>query len=397
MQLSIIIVNYNVRHFLEQCLASVRLATQGLQAEVLVADNASTDGSLAYLQPRFPEVQWLPLPHNVGFARANNLALQQARGRYILFLNPDTIVAEDTLQQTLAFMEAHAQAGALGIRMIDGSGRFLPESKRGFPTPTAALYKQLGLYRWFPRSARFNHYYMGHLPEHRTQPVEVLAGAFMLVRKAVLDEVGSFDERFFMYGEDIDLSYRITQAGYINYYFADSTIIHFKGESSGQHSLRYVRVFYQAMQLFVQKHFQGSGAFLYRGLLYAAIAARACLSAAGRLLGQSVPQANIPAAISWQAVGWPQQLAQPSALLIDGQQVPITWLNELATAQQSALLLAPGDGLSIKQAIDKLQQAGQLPCWIHLAHTGSVLLSYHKNKAGLSGQWIGDAAAANKS
>jgi GT2 family glycosyltransferase len=397
MQLSIIIVNYNVRHFLEQCLASVRLATQGLQAEVLVADNASTDGSLAYLQPRFPEVRWLPLPHNVGFARANNLALQQARGRYILFLNPDTIVAEDTLHQTIAFMEAHAQAGALGIRMIDGSGRFLPESKRGFPTPTAALYKQLGLYHWFPRSALFNHYYLGHLPEHRTQPVEVLAGAFMLVKKTVLDEVGSFDERFFMYGEDIDLSYRITQAGYRNYYFADSTIIHFKGESSGQHSMRYVRLFYQAMQLFVQKHFRGSGAFLYRGLLYAAIAARACLSAAVRLLGQSAAQGNIPAAISWKAVGWPQQLAQPSALLIDGQQVPITWLQESATVQPSALLLVPGDGLSVKQAIDKLQEVGQRPCWIHLAHTGSVLLSHHKNRAGISGEWIGKAASANKS
>ncbi|MCU0335160.1 MAG: glycosyltransferase family 2 protein [Chitinophagaceae bacterium] len=397
MQLSIIIVNYNVRHFLEQCLASVRLATQGLAAEVLVADNASTDGSLAYLQPRFPEVQWLPLPHNVGFARANNLALQQARGRYILFLNPDTIVAEDTLQQTLSFMEANPQAGALGIRMIDGSGRFLPESKRGFPTPAAALYKQVGLCRLFPRSARFSSYYMGHLSQHSTQPVPVLAGAFMLVKKSVLEEVGSFDERFFMYGEDIDLSYRITQAGYRNYYFADSTILHFKGESSGQQSLRYVRVFYQAMQLFVQKHFKGSGAFLYRGLLYAAIAARACLSAAGRLLGRSVAQANIPAAISWQAVGWPQQLAQPSALLINGQPVPITWMDELAAAQQVALLLVPGDSLSVKQAIEKLQHADQRPCWIHLAHTGSVLLSYHKNKAGLSGEWIGGAAPTDKS
>ena len=284
MRVSIIIVNYNVKFFLEQCLHAVRRAGHGLPLEVIVVDNCSTDGSLPYLQTRFEEVVFIASNSNMGFAKACNLGLQQAKGDYILFLNPDTLLAEDTLEVCLDFFKTHADAGALGVRMIDGAGHFLKESKRAFPSPVTSLFKLFGLARLFPHSRVFGRYHLGHLDVHKDHEVDVLAGAFMMIKKEVLDQVGAFDEAFFMYGEDVDLSYRIQQAGYKNYYLAQTEIIHFKGESTKRGSLNYVRMFYSAMSTFVKKHYGGSKALVFNAAIHFAIWLRAALAAAGKLV-----------------------------------------------------------------------------------------------------------------
>lgn len=284
MKLSIVIVNYNVSHFLEQCLISTYKALKGIDAEVFVVDNNSVDGSVAMVREKFPQAICMANTENVGFAKANNQAMRVAKGEYILLLNPDTVVQEDTFAKCLAYMDAHPKAGGMGVRMIDGKGTFLPESKRGLPTPAVAFYKLSGLIKLFPKSKRFAHYYMGHLPETETNEVEILAGAFMLMRKKMLDEVGLLDEDYFMYGEDIDLSYRILKGGYTNVYFADTEIIHYKGESTKKGSLNYVFIFYQAMQIFARKHFSSGQARLYSTLINFAIWARAGLSVLNRLV-----------------------------------------------------------------------------------------------------------------
>ncbi|MEM0992623.1 MAG: glycosyltransferase [Bacteroidota bacterium] len=278
MQLSIVIVNYNVKYFLEQALRSVQLASQRMAVEVFVVDNNSVDDSVAMVRTKFPDVHLIANTDNPGFSVANNQAIARAKGKYVLLLNPDTLVQEDTFEACYAFMEAHPKVGALGVKMIDGSGKFLPESKRGFPTPFAAFCKTFGLSKCFPTSPLFNRYHLGHLSENETNPVDVLAGAFMWLRKSVLSEIGLLDERFFMYGEDIDLSYRISLAGYQNYYLASTSIIHYKGESTKKGSLNYVRTFYNAMILFAQKHFKGNRAKLFILMLRAAIYFRATLT-----------------------------------------------------------------------------------------------------------------------
>lgn len=275
MRLSIVIVNYNVRHFLEQALLSVRRALHGIEAEVWVVDNNSVDDSVRMVQEKFPEVRLIANGDNPGFAVANNQAIRQSTGEYVLLLNPDTLVEEDTFHKCLEFMDAHPEAGALGVKLIDGSGKFLPESKRGFPSPWVAFCKTFGLSAIFPKSRTFNRYYLGHLDENETHEVDVLAGAFMFMRRAALDRSGLLDEAFFMYGEDIDLSYRIIRAGYKNYYLPDTKIIHYKGESTKKGSLNYVRTFYQAMIIFTRKHFSGRRAGLFILMLQAAIWLRA--------------------------------------------------------------------------------------------------------------------------
>jgi GT2 family glycosyltransferase len=288
MLLSVIIVNYNVKYFLEQCLCSVRKAIGELavttgerNVEVWVIDNNSTDGSIEYLQPRFPSVTFIKNTVNQGFSKANNQGLQKATGKYILFLNPDTILSEDAFTKCIGFMESTPDAGALGVQMIDGTGQYLKESKRGFPSMWVSFCKMSGLTRWFPGSRLFARYYMGHVSSEEVSKVDILSGAFMLVQKAALDKTGGFDEQFFMYAEDIDLSYRLQQTGLHNYYFADCTIIHFKGESTRKDS-KYVRQFYTAMVQFVQKHFHGELAWLYTGLLEAVIWLRAAITVVSR-------------------------------------------------------------------------------------------------------------------
>ncbi|MEL6867301.1 MAG: glycosyltransferase family 2 protein, partial [Bacteroidota bacterium] len=241
MKLSVIIVNYNVKYFLEQALLSVRKAAARVETEVFVVDNNSVDESVSMVREKFPEVILIANKDNPGFSIANNQAIRQSNGEYVLLLNPDTVVEEDTFEKCVAFMDAHPRAGALGVKMIDGSGAFLPESKRGFPSPLVAFYKTFGLSRLFPKSQIFNHYHLGYLDKDENHEVEVLAGAFMFLRASVLEKVGLLDETFFMYGEDIDLSYRIVKAGYKNYYFSATTIIHYKGESTKKGSLNYVR------------------------------------------------------------------------------------------------------------------------------------------------------------
>jgi len=284
LQLSVIIVNYNVKLFLEQCLCSVQKAITGLQAEVIVVDNNSTDNSMGYLQPKFPWVRFIANTENTGFGKANNQALATANGDSILFLNPDTLVPEDCFHQCLAFMQEHPAAGAIGIKMLDGSGYFLPESKRAFPSPLTSFFKLTGMSSIFPKSKLFARYHLGHLSKNENCEVDVLAGAFMLLRKRVLDQTGGFDEQFFMYGEDVDLSYRVQISGWKNYYFAGSSIIHFKGESTKKGSLNYVRMFYQAMSVFVKKHYGGGKAVFFNVFIQIAIFLRAVLTALAQFI-----------------------------------------------------------------------------------------------------------------
>ena len=278
MQLSIIIVNYNVRYFLEQCLLSVRRAVEGIDAEVFVVDNNSRDDSVDVVRAKFPEVHLIANEDNPGFSKANNQAIRLSKGEYVLLLNPDTVVEEDTFRKCIEFMDDRPDAGGLGVKMIDGSGKFLPESKRGFPSPWPAFCKTFGLSYFFPKSPLFNKYHLGYLDENENHEIDVLAGAFMMMRKSVLDEIGLLDETFFMYGEDIDLSYRVMKGGYKNYYFSETTIIHYKGESTRKGSLNYVRVFYRAMIIFAKKHFTGQKARLFVLMLQAAIWVRAAMT-----------------------------------------------------------------------------------------------------------------------
>ena len=286
MKLSIIIVNYNVKYFLLQLLESLERSKTTFDREVIVVDNASTDGSMQLVSDRFPQIITINNKENVGFSKANNQGIRISRGKYVLLLNPDTIVQEDTLESAVRFMEEHPEAGALGCRMIDGAGNYLPESKRSLPTPVVAFYKAFGFASLFPTSKKFNAYYLGHLPEDQIHEVEVLTGAFMLMPREVLDQVGLLDEQFFMYGEDIDLSYRIFAAGYKIYYFPRTSIIHFKGESTRKDSLTYIRNFYRAMIVFARKHYSGRKASMLGLTLNMAIYFRAVLSLIRRVFRQ---------------------------------------------------------------------------------------------------------------
>ena len=269
-KLSVIIVNYNVRYFLEQCLYSLYRAIKDTETEVYVVDNCSTDDSLEMLRQSYPLVKLIANEDNLGFAKANNLAIKASQAEYVLLLNPDTLVQEDAVHEMLTFMDAHPEAGALGVKMIDGQGRFLPESKRGLPTPEVSFYKISGLSALLPRSRRFGSYHLGWLDKNEIHPVDILAGACMLVRKEAIGKAGLLDEDFFMYGEDIDWSYRIIKAGYRNYYFPPGRILHYKGESTKKGSLNYVYVFYKAMAIFAKKHFLGKS-FFYAFLINVAI------------------------------------------------------------------------------------------------------------------------------
>lgn len=285
--LSVIIVNYNVKHFVEQCLHSVFNASKHLDIEVFVVDNNSVDGSVPFIKQKFPQVKLIENKTNTGFSVANNQAIKQSSGKYVLLLNPDTVVQEDTFEKVVKFMNEHPEAGGLGIKMFDGKGNFLPESKRGLPTPAVAFYKIFGLAKLFPNSKKFGQYHLTFLDKDKTHEVDVLSGAFMLMRKETLDKVGLLDETFFMYGEDIDLSYRITLGGYKNYYFADSSIIHYKGESTKKSSVNYVIVFYKAMAIFAQKHFSSGNAKLFNFLIHLAIYLRAGMAIFTRFVKQS--------------------------------------------------------------------------------------------------------------
>ena len=284
MKLSVIIVNYNVKFYLEQCLRSVRKALEGIDAEVIVIDNHSRDGSVEYLSARFPDYTFISSNHNLGFARANNRAIEQSRGEYVLLLNPDTVVSETSLHAVLDFMDGHLRAGAAGVRMIKVDGSDALESRRGVPSPMTSFYKMSGLCRHFPQSRRFGKYYMSYLSWTEPAQIEIVSGAFCMLRRKALDEVGLLDEDYFMYGEDIDLSYRLLKGGWENWY-VPVKILHYKGESTQKSSFRYVHVFYEAMLIFFRKHF-GHLSFLLTFPVRLAIYAKAFLALLSMVLGK---------------------------------------------------------------------------------------------------------------
>ena len=278
MILSVIVVSYNVKGYLSLCLDSALVAMERLgkgQSELIVFDNASNDGSADWTSVNYPSVKVIKSNENLGFSAGNNAAIQQAKGDWVLLLNPDTVVPEDTFEKVLAYGESHPRIGAIGVPMFDGSGTWLPESKRGLPTPWASFCRLSGLWRLAAGSQTLNRYYCGHISANETAEVEVLSGAFMWMRKSALDESGLLDEAFFMYGEDIDLSVRINRAGWENHYYSDAPIVHFKGESTKKGSLGYVRVFHDAMRIFSEKHFAGSQAFAMRLMIAVGIRVRA--------------------------------------------------------------------------------------------------------------------------
>lgn len=347
MQLSVIIVNYNVKYFLELCLNSVLKACKPIQAEIIVVDNFSSDGSKEYLEQKFPSVIFKWNTQNVGFAKANNSVLSEAKGEYILFLNPDTIVPENCFTKCLHFFATHATCGAMGLQMIDAHGRFLKESKRSFPSASASLFKLTGLAWLFPSSKIFAKYYAGNLPADTTNKVDALAGAFMMLSKDAINKINGFDETFFMYGEDIDLSYRIKQAGFDNYYFADTSIIHFKGESTQKQSASYVTHFYGAMKLFVQKHYANKkmlSFFILQAIAFSSIMARI----KHRIIYYFKKGNNTSDTGSLAVVGTDEEFnralsiikfAQP-AVTIAGRITPIDISNDkLAPSMQNALML----------------------------------------------------------
>lgn len=286
MHLSVVIVNYNVKHFLEQSLCSVQKAIKSskLDAEIIVIDNHSYDNSLAYLTPAFPCVRFVANDKNKGFAKACNQGYKLTTGEYVLFLNPDTIVPEDCFSKCVSFFKEHEDAGAVGVKMLDGQGKLLKESKRAFPSPITSLFKLFGFSKLFPRSKTFSRYHLGYLDDNKNHEVDVLAGAFLMVRRNVFDALSGFDEIFFMYGEDIDLSYRIQKLGYKNYYLSETNILHFKGESTRKGSLNYVRMFYTAMSVFVRKHYGGGKANVFNFFIHTAIFFRAVMSAIGKFI-----------------------------------------------------------------------------------------------------------------
>lgn len=277
-KLSIIIVNYNVCFFLEQVLLSIKKSSKSVDLEVIIVDNNSADNSVAMVKSKFPSCILIENKINTGFSKANNQGIKIAKGKYVLLLNPDTVVEEDTLEKCCHFMDTHHDAGGLGVMMVDGTGKFLPESKRGLPTPWVAFCKVFGLAALFPKSKKFGSYHLGYLDNNKTHQIEVLSGAFMFLRAETLQKTGLLDEDYFMYGEDIDLSYRVIKQGYKNYYLPETRIIHYKGESTKRSSLNYVFIFYQAMIIFARKHFTSRNATAFSALIHIAIYLRAGIS-----------------------------------------------------------------------------------------------------------------------
>ncbi len=387
MELSIIIVNYNVKYFLEQCLSTVQKAIAGIEAEIIVVDNNSTDGSIGYLQPNFPKVQFIANKENLGFGKANNLALKIAKGSYVLFLNPDTIVPENCFAKSINFFKSNNQCGALGIKMIDGSGSFLPESKRSFPSPLTSFYKLSGLASLFPASRIFNRYALGSLDENKNHEVDVLCGAFMMVTKEAATKTGGFDEAFFMYAEDIDLSYRIQKLGFKNYYFAESSIIHFKGESAAQQGLKHNKMFYEAMLVFVKKHYGGSKAKLFSLMLQLAISLRAIIGLMGRALNSSSSLLHQKQATAIILVGGKEGTMatkellkkDPSELIIANKSL----LQQLQGLHNKDIVFCEGGLLSNEMIIQIIQQQKRKNrFWFHAENSKSIVGSNSKTTVG---------------
>ena len=376
-KLAIIIVNYNVKHYVEQCLLSLEVGIRNYDVGrvscdegkmddgqrhsttlshsvlpttsivVYVVDNHSKDGSVEYLKPKFPWVNFIESSHNLGFARANNIAIRQSESEYVLLLNPDTIVTETTITEAIAFMDAHPKAGAAGARMLKTDGSNARESRRGMPTPWVAFYKMMGLCNRYPTNKRFGHYYMGWLPWDEPSQIEVISGAFCLLRRKALDEVGLLDEDFFMYGEDIDLSYRILKGGYENWYVPVS-ILHYKGESTQKSSFRYVHVFYDAMLIFFRKHYAHASMLItipIKGAIYMKALSELIkmqISKAKKALGMRKRRQPTPC---YLFIGKPESLASCKALAqAKGLEAAFVEGDETALPQGHQGMNLPADG-----------------------------------------------------
>jgi GT2 family glycosyltransferase len=395
-ELSIIIVNYNVQYFLEQCLYSVLLATKNIRAEILVIDNASTDDSRTYLPNRFPSVNFTWCTENVGFSKANNIGIKKATGDHILFLNPDTIVGEDCFEKCLAYFKTDLTCGAIGLKMIDGSGNYLKESKRSFPSPLTSFYKLAGLATLFPASPVFARYYAGHLPNDQVHEVDVLAGACMMLRRKALEKVGGFDEDYFMYGEDVDLSYRLQQEGFKNVYFPGATIIHFKGESTQKLTWSYVHHFYDAMKLFVGKHYRNRKSVYYsmrlsvtcsKGLATVKMFLKKLLNPLSNMLRKRGRPAQLFVMASPVYFNDLVQLIKfaEKPLLITGRLSAGNYdMQKLVKSNGMNILLLCNDGMGISKMIQLMEGLHQqVEFLVHIKGSNSIVGSNDKNAKGI--------------
>lgn len=376
MTLSIIIVNYNVKYFLEQCLCSVKKAILKIDAEVFVVDNNSWDGSLDYLEPKFPFVKFIINKENVGFSKANNKALTYATGKYILFLNPDTILAEDCFEKCISFVDLHEDAGAIGVKMIDGNGKYLKESKRGFPSPWVAFCKLSGLTSLFPRSKIFARYYLSNLSAKNNQIIDSISGAFLFARKEALDKTGGFDEQFFMYAEDIDLSYRIQQAGYKNYYLSETTIIHFKGESTKK-DFHYIKLFYKAMSQFAKKYFRSNSSFIFSAVIEFAVWIRAGVATFLNLF--KFPTVNKKTKNSNPFFCGDEECCEKLEKLFIEQKRIIA----KKESDSNEIIFCEGEKYSFKEIIERIQHVNKKKHFLfHASNSISIIESSQKNLSG---------------
>ena len=367
MELTVVIVNYRVKYLLEQTLRSVEQAMQGLSGEVIVVDNLSGDDSIAFSRERHGQVTYIENQENVGFARANNQAIMQARGEYTLILNPDTIITPRCLQEGIKWMESHPKCGAIGARMMDGNGVFLPESKRAFPTPWVSFCKIFGLSKLFPRSRWFAKYHLRYLSDTEPQSIDILSGAYMLCRTSVLQQLGGFDEDFFMYGEDIDLSYRIVKAGYENW-FLPTPMVHYKGESTHKDSMRYVRIFYDAMLIFYRKHFPRFRVILYP-VIKLGVMVRASLSMAKRLIKRLLPAGKAA------TEDWPWVIISDNAPAVAQRAGLGTYQADLPSSGHYNVLIDDGchDYSQIVDYIREHSRSGQLAFHIFADRHGIII------------------------
>jgi len=370
MKLSVIIVNYNVELYLQQCLLSV-FQSKNIDFEVFVVDNDSSDNSCRMVKEKFPLVKLIENKCNVGFAKANNQALVLAQGEYMLLLNPDTVVAEDTFENVCRFMDENPKAGGLGVKMLDGYGNFLPESKRGFPSPFVSFCKIFGLNGLFPKSKLFGKYHVRYFDENRLHTVDILAGAFMLIRTETLKKTGLLDEAFFMYGEDIDMSYRIALAGYKNYYLPER-IIHYKGESTQKDTLKYVKVFYESMLIFFKKYYKKSS-FLFTISIKFAIFFLAFLACLRRIFASVFPKKKK----SIGRVAFVGRMDELKPLFNDAIEIPvnesISNIKSIIQSEKVQYIVLSADYFSFKEIISFSES-------VHFKGSNCEIVIYHPNE-----------------
>lgn len=368
MDITIVIVSFRAKYFLEQTIRSAIEALKGLSGEIIVVDNNSADDTMPYVKPKFPDVKFIENKENVGFARANNQAIMQARGTFTLILNPDTVITPESLQKPLAWMERHPLCGAIGLHMIDGNGEFLPESKRAFPTPWVSFCKIFGLSKFFPRSRTFAKYHLRYLDERQPHAIDILAGAYMFCRTSVLQKIGGFDEDFFMYGEDIDLSYRIVKEGYQNCYLPVD-MIHYKGESTKKDSMRYVKVFYDAMLIFYRKHFPRFRTVAYP-IIKLGVMVRQGMAAGRRFFKKSDHPADIDA--PWAIVSHDAEAVAKSA--------GIATFSTGLPASAPANVLLDDASLSYQQIVHTIASHSAKGVYFHIyAHESGVVITPKMN------------------